>query len=138
MLTLEAVYEALARDDGVPRVLAGDVNTPQYESREGEIQTFARTRTGNIRQRFDDRHDRAELLLISELRGHGWTDAFRSLHGYLRRDRSYMIKPPGYGWRLDHIMLSPELRPVACDYLHEWRESGLSDHSAMWARLERA
>jgi hypothetical protein len=30
---------------------------------------------------------------------------------------------------------SPPLVPVACEYLHEWREHGLSDHSAMWAEL---
>jgi exonuclease III len=134
--TLEALHEAVSRDDGVPRIVAGDLNTPQYESREGVIQTFARTRTGNIRAGFDERHDRAELLLIDDLPARGWRDAFRALHGYERRDRSYVIKPPGYGWRLDHVLLSPGLRPVESDYVHEWREAGLSDHSAVWARFE--
>jgi endonuclease/exonuclease/phosphatase family metal-dependent hydrolase len=69
--TLEALFAALANEsaDRPPRVLAGDLNTPRYESREGEIVTFAR-------------------------------------------------------------------EPLECDYVHEWREQGLSDHSAMWARLE--
>src|ERR671928_27625 len=45
--TLEAVFAALdGADDGVPRVLTGDLNTPRYESREGEIFTFARTAGG--------------------------------------------------------------------------------------------
>jgi len=36
-------------DRGVPRLLAGDLNTPRYESREVEIVTFARDRKGRIR-----------------------------------------------------------------------------------------
>ena len=42
----------------------------------------------------------------------------------------------GFGYRLDHIIASPELEPVEADYVHEWRTERLSDHSAMWARLE--
>ena len=43
-------------------------------------------------------------------------------------DRSWMA-PPGYGWRLDHVIASAELEPVACEYVHDWRDQGLSDHS---------
>jgi exonuclease III len=132
--TLEALYDAVARDDGVARIVTGDLNTPAYESREGAIQTFARTRSGRIRPDYGERHDRAELLLVGALpRDHGWSDAFRALHGYSARDRSYMFVNRKFGWRLDHILLSPEFDPVACEYLHAWREQGLSDHSAMWA-----
>jgi exonuclease III len=132
--TLEAVFSAVTRDDGVPRVVAGDLNTPRYESRTGEVSTFARTRSGRLRPAYGERHDRAELALIAELPARGWRDAFRALHGYERRDRSWMSKI-GYGWRLDHLIVSPELEPVACDYVHEWRERGLSDHSAIWAEI---
>lgn len=133
--TLEALFDALMSPDGAtvpPRILAGDLNTPRYESREGEITTFARTTRGNIRPQLGERHDRAELLLIDELTRHGWRDAFRALHGYGRRDRSWVpVRGPGY--RLDHIMVSPGLEPLACDYVHGWRETRMSDHSAMWA-----
>jgi endonuclease/exonuclease/phosphatase family metal-dependent hydrolase len=135
VLTLEAVFEAVAADGGVPRILTGDFNTPAYESREGVISTFARTRAGNIRPGYGERHDAAELLLVQELPRRGWSDAFRALHGYERRDRSYMFVRRKFGWRLDHIVASPELEPVACEYVHEWREERLSDHSAMWAEL---
>jgi len=136
---LEAVFEVLARaDDDSPWVLAGDLNTPQYESREGEIQTFARTRTGRIRPSHGERHDRAELALIAGLPRRGWRDAFRAVHGYGRRDRSWMPHHRGPGYRLDHILLSPRFTPVACDYIHEWREQRLSDHSAIWAQVELA
>jgi exonuclease III len=133
--TLEALYAALAAADGVPRVLAGDLNTPRYESRDGEIVTFARDRKGRLREELGERHDRAELLLIDELTRHGWRDAFRALHGYARRDRSWAMRT-GFGYRLDHIMVSPELEPVEADYVHDWRTERLSDHSAMWARFE--
>jgi endonuclease/exonuclease/phosphatase family metal-dependent hydrolase len=107
--TLEAVFSAVARDDGLPRVVAGDLNTPRYESRTDDVFTFARTRSGRLRPAYGERHDRAELALIAEL--------------------------PARGWRLDHLIVSPELEPVGCDYVHEWRERGLSDHSAIWAEI---
>lgn len=135
--TLEAVFESLAgAPGGTPRIIAGDFNTPQYESREGEIHTFARTRAGNIRPAYGERHDRAELLLIDGLPRGGWHDAFRTLHGYERRDRSWVPLFRGPGYRLDHIIVSPEVTPRECDYVHEWREQRLSDHSAIWAELD--
>ena len=127
-----AVFAAVTEGEDVPRVLAGDLNTPRYESREGEVLTFARTRSGRLRPAYGRRHDEAELALVVGLPARGWRDAFRALHGYERRDRSWVSRA-GYGWRLDHLIVSPHLRPVACDYLHEWRERGLSDHSAIWA-----
>ena len=39
------------------------------------------------------------------------------------------------GWRLDHIVVSHHFEPVACEYVHDWRENGHSDHSAMWAEV---
>lgn len=136
--TLEAVAAALAAASDVPRIVAGDFNTPRYESREGEIVTFARTSTGRLRPDYGERHDRAELALIEALPRAGWSDAFRALHGYGRRDRSWKGYHAGPGYRLDHIVLSPGLRALACDYLHEWRERRLSDHSPMWARIAPA
>ena len=133
--TLEALFAVLRAADGVPKVLAGDLNTPRYESREGAIVTFARDRRGRMRAELGPRHDRAELLLIHELTRHGWRDAFRAVHGYGARDRSWALAS-GFGYRLDHIMVSPELEPVDSGYLHDWRTERLSDHSAMWARLE--
>ena len=135
--TLEAVYAALTAPGdrgGRGRILAGDLNTPRYESREGEIVTFARDRNGRLRDELGERHDRAELLLIDELVRRGWHDAFRALHGYSRRDRSWALAT-GFGYRLDHILLSPGLEPLECEYVHDWRTRRLSDHSAIWARL---
>jgi endonuclease/exonuclease/phosphatase family metal-dependent hydrolase len=139
--TLEALHAVLTSGDGagaVARILAGDLNTPRYESREGQIVTFARTSSGNIRPALGERHDRAELLLICDLvQRHGWRDAFRAVHGYSRRDRSW-VPARGPGHRLDHVLVSPRLEPAACEYVHAWREERMSDHSAIWADVKPA
>jgi exonuclease III len=132
--TLEAVHEHLVRPAGGPRMLVGDFNTPQYESREGEVSTFARTRSGRLRPAYGERHDRAELLLVTGLLEHGWADAFRVLHGYERRDRSWLYPNRKMGYRLDHIMVQGAT-VEACEYRHDWRDAGLSDHAGMWAAL---
>ena len=131
--TLEAVHASLASlDEGNAAVLCGDFNTPQYEARDGVVQTFAQTRTGNLRPGRGERHDRAERMIITG--PPGWQDAFRALHGYAARDRSWKTgRHPGY--RLDHILVAPVLEPLACAYDHGVREDGLSDHSAMWATV---
>jgi endonuclease/exonuclease/phosphatase family metal-dependent hydrolase len=134
--TLETLFEHLASPSDTPRILVGDLNTPQYESREGQVHSFARTRSGRIRPEYGERHDRAELALIVGLAEHGYVDAFRSLHGYGRRDRSWLYPNGKMGYRLDHIIVRG-MEVVACDYEHGWRETRLSDHAAMWAELVR-
>ena len=135
--TLEAVFAHLAAPSDVPRILAGDLNTPQYESREGEVQTFARTRSGRIRPDYGERHDAAELALVVTLRAHGYRDAFRDLHGYGRRDRSWLYPHGKTGYRLDHLIVRG-LDVDACEYEHGWRDAKLSDHAAIWADLRPA
>jgi exonuclease III len=137
VITLERVAQALG-GDGPPAVLVGDFNTPAYESRDGEVRSFARTRTGNLRDGYDERHDAAELGLIPGLTEDGaWRDAFRSAHGYAARDRSWMYANQKFGYRLDHI-LARRLRVATCAYTHTLREQRLSDHSAIWAELRSA
>ena len=136
VLTFEAVHASLAAlRDSVPAVLCGDLNTPQYEARDGTVQTFAQTRSGRLRPGRGERHDRAERLILDG--PPGWRDAFRTLHGYEARDRSWKTgRHPGY--RLDHVLISPALRAVACAYDHSVREDGLSDHSALRATVAPA
>ena len=40
------------------------------------------------------------------------------------------------GYRLDHLLVSAAIRVDACGYRHDWREEGLSDHSALVAELD--
>jgi exonuclease III len=135
--TLETVYECLAQPSDVPRMLLGDLNTPQYESRDGVVSTFARTRAGRLRPEHGERHDRAELSLIVGLADQGYVDAFRILHGYARRDRSWLYPNGKMGYRLDHLIVRG-MTVIACEYAHAWRDAGLSDHAALWAQLTPA
>ncbi len=132
--TLEEIARFAAEPQDRPVVICGDLNTPQYESREGEVRSFARTRAGRIRPTHGERHDAAELAVVPGLRDHGFADAFRAVNGYGARDRSWMYANRKMGYRLDHCFVRG-LRPVSSRYLHEWREARLSDHSGLLAEL---
>ena len=66
---------------------------------------------------------------------HGLTDAFRHLHP-AAAEYSWVGRT-GDGYRYDHAFCSAILTPVisSCQYLHEPRTDGLSDHSALTAGL---
>ncbi len=134
--THEAVAEYLAERPPAPRILCGDLNTPRRELPDGDVLSFARDTIGRLRPERGERWDRAERLLVRDLREQGWVDAFRALHGYADREASWTFSGDRGGWRLDHVLVRG-LRPVASAYAHDWRRAGLSDHSALVAELAR-
>lgn len=139
--TLQAIRRGLEAPGRTPRVLCGDLNTPRRELADGTTISFARDSRGRLRPERGSEWDAAELGVVPGLRDLGYRDAYRVTHGYESRSPSWTWKTiAGHdgGWRLDHIFLSPELRPVGCRYHHDWRERGLSDHSALEADLERS
>jgi endonuclease/exonuclease/phosphatase family metal-dependent hydrolase len=95
------------------------------------LESFARTRSGRIRPTYGERHDAAELGILQVP---GLADAFRVLHGFSRRDRSWLYPHGKTGYRLDHILVR-DLEVRACEYEHGWRDRRLSDHAGMWADL---
>ncbi|WP_217912763.1 endonuclease/exonuclease/phosphatase family protein [Miltoncostaea marina] len=136
--TLEALAALLVRPGAPPRLLGGDLNTPRAESAEGEITTFAQRRRGAapIPGR-GPRWDLAERRILTGLAPEV-VDAFRALHGYGVRARSWVYPSGMGGYRLDHLLLSRELTATAVAYRHDWREEGLSDHAALVAEVARA
>jgi exonuclease III len=131
-----AVYAHLARLSDRPRLLCGDLNTPRRELPDGTLWTFARDRYGRLREDRGADWDRAELALMRGLEPYGFHDAFRALHGYQKREISWgWARWPG-GYRLDHLLVSG-IRSEQCEYRHDWREAGLSDHAALVAHLDR-
>ena len=137
--TLEAIRSGLASARRGPRVLCGDLNTPRRELPDGEVITFARDSRARLRPERGPEWDEAELSVVPGLRELGYCDAFRALHGYAQREPSWTwrrIAGHDGGWRLDHLFASEELRPVSAAYHHEWREQGLSDHSALEVDLQ--
>jgi exodeoxyribonuclease III len=138
VLTHEAVFRHL-RDGSGPRVVLGDLNTPRREHPDGTVWTFARDRYGRLREERGERWDVAESALIRGLEPHGFRDAFRELNGFESKEPSWEWPRWGGGWRLDHLIVSPEVEVSACSYRHDWRrEDKLSDHSALVAELSVA
>ena len=135
--TLAAVRAGLATRD-TPLVLCGDLNTPRREAPDGSVWSFARDGRGRLRSERAGFWDGSELGVVPGLADLGLADAFRTLHGYSSREPSWtwrQISGHGGGWRLDHVFCSADLRVVACSYHHDWRDGGLSDHSALEAEL---
>jgi exonuclease III len=128
--TLAAVRAGLAATTG-PRVLCGDLNTPRREHPDGTVISFARDTRERLRPERGERWDNAELGVVPGLRDLGFTDAFAD-----RRERTWVFSHGG-GWRLDHVFVSDELEPVAAAYHHDWRDGGLSDHSALEVEFRR-
>lgn len=137
--TLAAIRNGLAGATARARVLCGDLNTPRRESPDGQVLSFGRDSRGRLRPERGAEWDDAELGVVPGLSDLGYRDAFRFLHGYVAREPSWTwnrIAGHGGGWRLDHVFASAELRPLVCFYHHDWRDRGLSDHSALEADLE--
>lgn len=132
--TLEGIYERLARPAKRPRVLCGDFNTPQFEQADGTIVTWGQRRrpSGEYEvKRGYEQWDAAERSILAELAVHDLPDVFRLLKGYSANDYSWYLKrgKTRIGRRFDHVFASPALNPMHVDYLHEVRETGLSDHA---------
>ena len=137
--TLAAVRAGLEQAPPRPRILCGDLNTPRRELPDGSVVSFARDSSGRLRPERGDAWDSAELGVVPGLRELGYSDAFRALHGYESPEPSWTwrrIAGHDGGWRLDHLFASGDLRPVASRYHHDWRDRGLSDHSALETDLE--
>jgi exonuclease III len=130
--TLAAVRAGLEGGSG-PRVLCGDLNTPRREKPDGTVISFARDTHERLRPERGDRWDSAELGVVPGLRELGFADAFRGVHGYASKEPSWVWQHGG-GWRLDHVFAAG-LGVEAAVYHHEWRDEGLSDHSALEADL---
>jgi exonuclease III len=133
--TLRALRTGLEARGG-PAVLCGDLNTPRREHPDGTVISFARDSRERLREERGTEWDEGELGVVPGLAELGWTDCFRALHGYAAKEPSWTYPRGGGGYRLDHVFCSPDLVPRACAYHHDWREAGLSDHSALEADLD--
>ena len=121
--------------DDVPAVLAGDFNVVPTDFDIYSLRSFA----DNALVQPEPRTAFAQLIDM------GWTDAIRSLHpedpmftfwSYLRNRW-----PRDAGLRLDHLLLSPALKPrlTAAGVDRDVRgEPDASDHAPAWVELKPA
>jgi endonuclease/exonuclease/phosphatase family metal-dependent hydrolase len=134
--TLEAVHAALIGPSPRPGLLLGDLNTPRREHPDGRVWTFARTSSGALRPERGERHDRAELgVLAAGLAPAGWVDAWRAVHGPGAREVSWTWPRGRGGYRVDHVLVRGG-RVLRAEYRHDWRASGLSDHSGLVVEVD--
>jgi exonuclease III len=136
VLTHEALFAHLSSAAAHPRIVCGDFNTPRAEKPDRTIWTFARTKHGKLRLERGERWDTAELALLRGLEEHGFRDAYRELHGWDHKNPTWEWPRWGGGYRLDHLVVSPEVQVHRVEYRHDWRRAlRLSDHSALVAEI---
>ena len=138
--TLKAIRVLLGHRAATHRILCGDFNTPQAETVDGRTVTWAWRQIADQDWVLDRSRgiewDEVELSILRGLEDDDLVDVFRRVHGFRVAEHSWATTQNQVGRRYDHVFASTALQPVQCRYLHEFRVSGLSDHSAIEAVFE--
>ena len=145
--TLEGLYKGLAIHSKRKRILCGDFNTPQDELLKYGVCTFAQkiNKKGvpKLRKIFrggsGNRWDQGERNILEGLKEFNLVDAYRQLHPIPKKAYSFVLERRGRvvaKRRFDHFFLSKEFKIKSIEYLHQFRESGLSDHSPLELVIE--
>jgi exonuclease III len=141
--TFEGIYKFLAKPScNYPRILCGDFNSPKAETSTGEVITWGQKLFKDGQIRFSDkegRWDAGERSVLQGLAEYNLYDIFRLLNGYKVQEFSWLLRRKGKiiaRRRFDHIFAEKTLSPVACHYIHPFREESLSDHSAVEATFK--
>jgi exonuclease III len=120
--TLEGIFDRLACQSDLPRILCGDFNTPKEETADGRTITWDRP---------GSRWDSGERNVLVGLADFDLVEVYRYIYGYEKSDFSWFYRPH-IGRRFDHVFASRSLLGKAtCEYNHSFRTSKLSDHSAL-------
>ena len=139
--TFEGIYNYLAKHSEIHRILCGDFNSPKQELKDGRTVMWGQDLLGNgeITNNDEDRWQAGERSVIRGLAEYDLPDVYRELNGWEAEDYSFVVWRKGKivsQRRFDHIFASRELNPVNCRYLHDVREIGLSDHSAIGVEFD--
>ena len=140
--TLEGLYKGLAKHTEKKRILCGDFNTPQDELLKYGVCTFAQKINKKgvpklkkiFRRGSGNRWDQGERNILEGLKEFNLSDAYRRIHPVPEKAYSFVIERRGKvvaKRRFDHFFLSKEFKIKSIEYLHQFRESGLSDHSPL-------
>jgi len=134
--TFEGIYNYLAQETIIPRVLCGDFNSPKQELTDGSTLLWGQylAEDGSVKMSDDSRWALGEKLVICDLAEYDLPDIYRQLNGWEAEDYSFVVWRKGKivsRRRFDHVFASEKLNPVSCRYIHKLRENWLSDHSAI-------
>jgi len=144
---LEALQETVLRCAGEPIVVAGDFNEPQFALQDGRIVTFGQELEGDRYETWSswkfegvsdsgERWDKAVRWFFERPEESGLRNAYWLSHGRGEMEPTHLTH--GRERWFDHIFVSRHFAVDACDYLHEWRSRGYSDHSPLRASLSLA
>ena len=81
-----------------------------------------------------NRWDQGERNILEGLKEFNLSDAYRRIHPIPKKAYSFVIERRGKvvaKRRFDNFFLSRELIIESIEYLHKYRENGLSDHSPL-------
>jgi len=145
--TFKALKEAVREAKGKACIVTGDFNEPRYTLQNGRIVTWgqewdARKRRFVCWPPWKDRSgrpgsgkqwDSAVRWLFESQDEHKLRHAYWEVHGHGALAVSHVTRSEAR-W-FDHIFVSPHFCVEQCEYLHELRRPGLSDHSALEAKL---
>ena len=132
--TFEGVHRALTADPPAPRILTGDLNTPHTEHPDGTARYWQHSCPAPLRGELEARWLAAERSVFEGLRDHGFTDAYRAVHGPDGDAFSWEHGASGNRYRYDHVFASREFAVIDCGYLHEFRLNA-SHHAGILAEL---
>jgi endonuclease/exonuclease/phosphatase family metal-dependent hydrolase len=147
--TFKALRDAVRKAKDRPCILTGDFNEPQFIPLQdgGQIVTWGQwwdadkgcyvcTGTWKDRSRRSGalKHWDADVRWIFEKNSeHGMQHAYWKAHGQGVMPVSHVSR--GQPRWFDHMFVSSHFRVEQCEYLHNLRGPGLSDHSALEAKL---
>lgn len=145
---LEALGETVLRCAGEPLVIAGDFNEPQFALQDGSVVTWGQELEDGRWVTWDswsfdgvsgtgERWDSAVRWFFERSEESGLRNAFWLSHGQGEMEASHVTTRGADRW-FDHIFVSRHFAVDSCDYLHEWRTDGYSDHSPLRASLSPA
>ncbi len=130
---------------GSHSILTGDFNEPQFALQGDRIVTFGQEQIANDTYRcwnqwqFDGRSgtgeewDAAVRWFFEKRDDHGLRHAFWDVSGQRKMEPTHVSR--GNPRRFDHIFISEGFRVDSCNYPHDVRLKGLSDHSALIAQI---
>lgn len=133
--TLEGLYSGLSLNVNHHRILCGDFNCPQLETKDGHTITWGQRIKSNgdaiCIGRWGKRWDAGERNILVGLAEYDLPDIYRKLNGIEKMDYSWYSRAYGNitGRRFDHVFASNSTNAQECKYLHNARKKGLSDHS---------